>query len=131
MSRPSAGNHDGLSTLADDARGLAAAAAMVGNHEWAESAAKLAGGAVVELPALPSYRDLALRGIAVTVALADAERWSESAEQATHLARYFRSADAPISTVAGEAFAGLAASAAAADREGVGDFAEFALEVFA
>lgn len=107
-------------------------AAALGDLAWSQSAAELAAVA----PPSPSnepptHRELALAGLAVVLALADAERWEESNAQATFLARHFRRADAPVSTIAGEGFAGLVTSSAEADRQGMEDFAGFVLELYA
>lgn len=117
--------------LSRDALLLSAAAGALGNGAWADAAADVAGSPRPGAdPEAPTYRDLALRGIAVVLALADADRWEESHEQARFLAMHFRSAEAPVGTIAGEGLGGLVTSAAAADREGMQDFAAFVLELY-
>lgn len=120
------------SALEQDAHALARLAADLGDVRWSESAAGIAD---VALPGpsgrAPTYRDVALAGVAVVLGLAEQDRWEESHEQATFLARHFKGAGAPVSTIAGEGFAGLVASSATSDRHGMHDFAAFVLELYA
>ncbi len=117
--------------LSRDALRLAAAASALGDDAWARAAAAVADS---EPPAgdaqPPTYRELALTGIAVVLALAHDDRWGEAQEQARFLARQFDGAEAPVRTIAGEGFRGLVSSAASADRQGMQDFAAFVLELY-
>lgn len=117
--------------LARDAMRLSTAASAVGDDGWAHAAAAVAGGEPpTDHPQAPTYRELALTGIAVVLGLADADRWGEAHEQARFLARHFGQAEAPVRTIAGEGFRGMVSSAATADREGMQDFAAFVLELY-
>lgn len=122
---------DGQLALVQDAMLLAAAVKALGDSEWAEAAAGVAGVPAPPADATaPTFRTLALRGIAVVLALADTERWDESHEQARFLARHFRNQEAPVGTIAAEGLAGLVTSADERDREGMQDFAAFVLELY-
>lgn len=108
---------------------MAAAVGSLGDRDWKASAELIADRDAATLEGPPTYRDLALAGVALVVGLARAERWSECADQAERLARYFATARRRLDAVVVEAFAGLAGAARARDPETLADFADLVLEV--
>ena len=118
--------------LRADALRMAAAARALGDEDWALSACTTAGDDPPEAaPAIPTYGELALTGVALVAGLAEQGRWDAATDQAVRLAAYFGDARGRIDAVPAEAFAGLAGATRVHDREGVRDFGELILEVFA
>lgn len=110
---------------------MAAAAARLGREEWRRSAARLAGGEPSPTVAEPpTYRELAGTGVVLVERLAAQGRWTEAAEQAGHLTRYFAGVRWELHPVAAQSFDGLQAAARARDRDELADFADLLRELF-
>jgi len=110
---------------------LAAAAAAVGREDWERDAGALAGAPPPERVAAPTYRDVALAGLAVVEALADEGRWADADAHAAHLLRFFSDPDAAQPAITRHGFDGLRAAARARDRDEVEDFLDLLREIFA
>lgn len=118
--------------LAGTAARLSAMAAVLDDREWSDAAAALADGNVTPPPSgPPTYHDVALTGLALVEALADAGRWREARTQAAFVSDFFTASRRRLHAVAGVGFQGLLSAVADRDREEMVDMADFLREIFA
>lgn len=122
------GDHE----VAGIAARLSALAAALGDREWSAAVAALVGGPPTDAPSVPpTYRDVALTGLGLVEALADAGRWAEARTQAGYLADFFTANRRHLHAVAGVGFQGLLSAVTDRDREEMADLGDFLREIFA
>ena len=118
--------------VAAEAARLAAAVAWLGDAEWRDDAARLAGARPPKPAegAPPTFGEVARGGTALVEGLAAEGRWEEAAGQARHLRAFFAREGRHLGPVAAPTFDGLLAAVLARDRDEVGDFTALIGEIF-
>jgi hypothetical protein len=118
--------------VAAEAARLAAAVDVLGEAEWRDDAARVAGAAPATPPrdAPPTFGELARGGTALVEGLAAQGRWDEAASQARHLRAFFTREGRHLGPVAAPTFDGLLAAVLARDADEVGDFTALIGEIF-
>ena len=118
--------------VAAEAARLAAAVAWLGEAEWRDDAARLAGARPTAAPrdAPPTFGEVARGGTALVEGLAADGRWDEAAAQARHLRAFFAREGGHLGPVAAPTFDGLLAAVIARDPDEVGDFTALIGEIF-
>ncbi len=118
--------------VAAEAARLAAAVAWLGDAEWREDAARVAGARAAEpaRDAPPTFGELARGGTELVKGLVADGRWDEAALQARHLRAFFAREGGHLGPVAAPTFDGLLAAVLARDPDEVGDFTALIGEIF-
>jgi hypothetical protein len=116
--------------VAEHAARLAAAASWLGEEEWRDEVAALAGARPPRTPQAPTFGEVARAGAGLVEGLSRGGRWAEAAGQARRLTRFFAREAPHLGPVAAHAFDGLLAASLARDIQELEDFRALVDEIF-